>query len=70
MNGLFNKNLPCAQGMSLPSRLFLFFLSLGIMPVIFFEPMYHWSIGWFGVEKLTGYGADTPKMNYHELIDI
>ena len=48
--------------------LFLFFLSLGITFVIFFEPMYHWSIGWFGVEKLTGYSADTLKMNYHELI--
>ena len=35
---------------------------------VFFEPMYHWSIGWFGVEKLTGYSADTLKMNYHELI--
>ena len=48
--------------------LFLFFLSLGITFVIFFEPMYHWSIGWFRVEKLTGYSADTLKMNYHELI--
>ena len=48
--------------------LFLFFLSLGITFVIFFEPMYHWSISWFGVEKLTGYSADTLKMNYHELI--
>ena len=56
------------QKWGIATALFLFWLSLGITFVIFFEPLYHWSIQWFGVEKMTGYSADVLKTNYHELI--
>lgn len=49
--------------------IFLFWLSLGITIVIFFEPLYQWSIQWFNVEKLTGYSVDVLTKNYHQLID-
>ena len=56
------------QKWGVATALFLFWLSLGITFVIFFEPLYHWSIQWFEVEKMTGYSADVLKTNYHELI--
>ena len=56
------------QKWGIATALFLFWLSLGITFVIFFEPLYHWSIQWFGVEKMTGYSTDVLKTNYHELI--
>lgn len=47
---------------------FLFLLSSGIVFVIFFEPLFQWSIGWFGLQMSTAMSTETLMHNYHVLI--
>lgn len=49
--------------------LFLFILSISILFVIFYRPLYSMAIGWFDIETMTGLSKFQLESNYQQLMD-
>lgn len=49
--------------------LFLFILSVSILFVIFYRPLYSMAIGWFDIESMTGLSKLQLESNYQQLMD-